>query len=1057
MADLDIFDQLHVLRNSISRGDIDLLSRALADPSILSPADNQTLAESLGVSNGFLSWAVNVAGDPTVWIAGLLARRVPLGAWWRGGIPKRFTGQALEFGVLSKIFKPVNQAFRGTGMDKMIGLGLHRTSHIARMANPMLEATAALSAGEKVALVRFREEGVTAGLTEAVKNADAITTKFFHDTWKLVGTSVSDVRGGPRAVGKESFISYGPFRKRVNGELMEAPPMPRNFAELIPHLPILSKEGNVAIGGVDALTRMAARGGTALEQALKADGFGLKRAAMKLDDGRTFQGVVELGPWRVDLATDTIRAATADFQRMMQGTTGKTFFGHLKSRTREIPIFSQQGEGLFVTDLDHILGEYTRGISRTYAWNTPLTETERSVAAKLVENSNPVVKGADGRFIDAFVPERLSSAPLMIQIQRTAIESMGGKIETSVLKGTEKWHQPVRVSKFVTPNTPGKLQALDHLTKSLKGHFNEKEQLFGNAMSNIATSAEQILGRTPGGQAIMRKMATNIEFLKRDGTSRGASNFLASYSYYTTLGLNISTTLGNALQTPLTTMPALGIGATLAGAADVARRLPTYARELAHGFRNAPSRRIKDLPKIGARAWEKTFPELAEFRITVDPRAFDLDESSIIKAGAGGPGAPLAQRIGDVFKSSEDYLRWLLVPFSAVENANRAIGFFGARRAFFHQFKMDPRLTGIPRELLRGGKFLDDGTGKILPAVDEFINLNASNTVNATQFLPGGGTRTIVQDQVAPWMRTFSTFPIRLGSFMGESTVRGAMTEAELVTATWMEKMTGGRNFGVLAKMYVFGSIAQSGFRDVLGIDVNRYVGFGPLEFGGPNTLIGPVPIPPIAGAFITTGKALANREFDRSQALELPGIGRMPIPKVLVPGGVALSRLARAVNQWEPDLGGFVDDDGRLQRRAGTQDLIMSMLGIPLEKARRERIQLAQLNTRVGRVREMRRKFAMSLIQGEFDETERLSGEYEKLFPGMGGLNIEQRDLRTYFENARVPRLARRLQSFGKQQKLLLNAEFLEIAPEMIAPTLPGQNAPVGDLAAALAKLRGQ
>ena len=61
--DLDFFDQIQVLRNSLTRGDMDLLSRALADPNILSPADNQTLAESLGLKGGLASWAVNVIGD----------------------------------------------------------------------------------------------------------------------------------------------------------------------------------------------------------------------------------------------------------------------------------------------------------------------------------------------------------------------------------------------------------------------------------------------------------------------------------------------------------------------------------------------------------------------------------------------------------------------------------------------------------------------------------------------------------------------------------------------------------------------------------------------------------------------------------------------------------------------------------------------------------------------------------------------------------------------------------------------------------------------------------
>lgn len=1027
---------------------MELMSRALADPNILGPADNQTLAESLGLGNGFVSWAVNLAADPTVWIAALLARRVPLRAWLGGGIPDRFTGMGLSFGKLSEMFKPVNQAFRGLGVDKQIATSIYRQAHFMHGARPFVEALDALSDDAAIAMARFREEGITAGVTDLVRKANDRATKFLADTWPLIARA-DDIRIVPRAMGESATISYGPYREKIKGQLVPLVPMPRNFMEMVPRIPTLSHEGTIAVGGVDALTRMEAKGGDRLRQALSVDGLGIKHATIKLDDGKTFRGVTELGPWRVDLANDGITADRAKFDRMMSGATGESFFGHLKARKRNIPLFSAEGQRSYVLDVKHLFKDYIRGAARTHALNVPLSETERSVASFLVENPNPI-RNAAGQLVDRFIPKRLGPEPLLIQIQKTAIESMGGTVESSVLAGTEAWHRPVRLLKFRTPNTAGKLSALDHLTKSLRGHFDESEQIAGNAFSNIVTAAENMLGTTDAGRRATRRLATQFEFMKRDSTNRAVSNFLTSYSYQTTLGFNVLSALGNSLQTLLTTMPAIGVSASIQGATDVARRLPRYAQEVVRGIRSSPQKvTIRNLPKVAGQAWERTFPELSQFGITVDPRAFDIDPVLLEQTLEG--------KLGGFFKAADDYGKWLLAPFSAVENMNRSIAFFGTRRAFFQTFKVDPRATGIPVELLRGGKFFDDAAGAILPEVDQFINLHAANSVGATQFLPGGGTRTIYQDKIAPWMRTFWSFPLRLMSFAGESTVRGSMVKAEMATANVFERMTGGRNFGVLAKMYLFGSIAKGGFRDVLGVDVSRYVGFGPIEFGGPNTVLGIVPIPPVAGAFITTGKALVDREFDRTQAMELPGIGRIPIPKTLVPAGVAFSRLARAVNQYEPDTGGLVDDDGRLMRRAGAYDQIMAGLGIPLEKARRERIQLAQLNVRTARIREMRRKYAMSLIQGDFDETDKLGQRYEKLFPGMGGLNIESADLRTYMENSRIPRLARRLSSLGEPQRLSVTAEFLEIAPEMIAPTAPGLNAPTGDLAAALAELQGR
>jgi hypothetical protein len=1019
---LDFLDQLNVMRNSLSRGDFDLLVRTIKEPELTTPEESKTVAESLGLSNGFAKWVVNVATDPMVWIATLLAAKYPHMLWSRG-IPSRLLGSATEFTGISKLTRPVYTYFRGSGIEEMITLGMHRQAHVNRLMVPVSNALGSLTAEEKVALIRFREEGLVAGVTEKVRNVDRLMTKTFTQGWNALASQVTDVRGGLEMPGKHGMITYGPFRERVGGKLIPAPKMPLEFRNYVPHLPILSSEGTMTLSGAEALTRMAEDGGTRLKQALAADGLPLRFATAVMDDGSKRQIATRLGPWRVNTATDAIESSLAEWQQAMRGQTGRVFFGHLEKRHRNVALHSAYGKRNFVLDIDQIFAEYTRGLSRTYAWNAPLSQEERLIGAFARENPNPTERL--GRFFaDATIPTPLTEEPLLVQIQKTALNQIGVKAEPFVVRGTEKWHQPVRGYRFRMTNEPLKIQAMEHLVRSLKGGFNEKDMLFGNAFSAIAGGLERATrGLSP---ELAGKLATQFEVLKRKGTNRAIHNFLATYSYYTTLGVNISSALGNSLQTPLTTLPSVGVGATLKGIAEFAGRLPGYSRQVVREMSAVVAERgganIHTLPTAARRAWAKSFPELAEFRIEVDPRLFEIDEGSLMSAQGG-----------KFFRNSDAYLNWLLTPFRAVETMNRSIAFFGARHDFAHKFRISPKLTGIPEELLGKG-------GEMTAAAHEFVNLHAARTVNATQFLPGGGTRTIAQDMVAPWLRTFSTFPLRFMSWMGESTVKGALMEKELKLAGWFERKTGGRNFGPLARLYLTGAVLQSGFRDVLGLDINNWVGFRPLEPGG-EPLVGPIPIPPIAGALINTATAINEREWDRMEPVELPGVGKMPIPKVLVPAGVAMSRASRAINQFEPDLGGFVDEDDRLMRRAGTVDLILSMLGVPTDKARRERLQLTSVRSRISRVKQFRRRFAQSLINGDLDEAARTKAQYAETFPDMLPLNVAEEDLETYAQNARVPRLGRALRSLGAQRPFI-QEQLIEMDPGMIAPVSPLENA---------------
>jgi len=1011
--ELSLLEQMEVFQSTISSFDIDLMAKALRDPHLVTPDESKTVAEKLGMSNGFVKWVTNVATDPAVWLGALLAFKNPTTLWSRG-IPKRFIGASEEFTGISYFARPVSKFFRGHGVEEKIAIGLHRHSVVMKSARRVEDGLSALSAQEKWAIVRFREEGVGAGMTPLAQKVNDDLTKFFDETWiKLSGAS--DVRG---AVGG-GYFTHGPHTTRIPtkpGGVPELSPKnisPFNFASYVPHIPILSGQETMTLSGAEALTRMARKGGTKLQQALADSGMSIKERPVKfLDkvyaDGEKVDKVVyQLGPWRVN-AADQIETHLGDFQRLMRSNGGRTFFGHLENRGR-VGNLSEFEQGNFVLDLDQIFANYTRGAARTYAWNTPITAVEAAHGFK-VENIDRI-RGAAG-VADDFLTKPFTQEPLMIQIQKAGLDAMKIPWTERIVKGTENWTQPVKAFAFQSPGAANtlKAQALDHLIGSLKGSNSHQEVMFNSVWSTLATKAEKFIGAASPN--LQKKMATHFEYLKSKGTDRAMNNFLATYSYYTTLGLNFGSAFGNSLQTPLTTLPTAGLGPTLAGISEFAGRFPRYAREVIRGFRNEPN--VRKLPRISRDAFNRSYPELVEHNIKIDPRLLDLDEDALVK-GVGGV-------LGDKFAKAEGYMSWLLAPFRAVETANRGIAFYSARTQGLQAMKLDP--TFMPKALL-------GPQGQMTSNALEFINLHSARMVNSTQFLAGGGNRTIFQDRLPPWMRTFSSFPIRLMSWMGETTIKGAKTQAEMQTAGMLTRLSGGRNFGPLARMYVSGSVLQHGFRDVLGVDVARWAGFGPVE---PSQALGVMPIPVIPGALFETGKAIMNREWDRTQTMRVPGFGNIPIPKTLVPAGVAFTRMARAIDQFQPDIGGFVDDDQRLMRRAGTADMVMSAFGIPTAKARRERLQLTELNVRVGKVREMRRKFGSSMLNGDFRQAAEARAQYGKMFPDMPPLMVEAQDLKTMYVNARMPRLARRFKSLGDQRPIL-EAQIIDIDPAMLAP----------------------
>ena len=113
----------------------------------------------------------------------------------------------------------------------------------------------------------------------------------------------------------------------------------------------------------------------------------------------------------------------------------------------------------------------------------------------------------------------------------------------------------------------------------------------------------------------VKQITTHFEYLKSSSADRSVNHFLATYSYYTTLGANLGTSFGNGLQTSLTTIPSLPLGAVFSGISEFLGRIPQHVATTARNYRNAGRVGGKRLSNAARESFNVVYHELAEYKI----------------------------------------------------------------------------------------------------------------------------------------------------------------------------------------------------------------------------------------------------------------------------------------------------------------------------------------------------------------------------------------------------------------------------------------------------------
>lgn len=960
-----IYDQYTDSINAIEAGGLDALSRVFTDPSSITPNEQRSMADKLGLKNAFLRTAVDVFSDPLVWVSMLLSHKFPTRSWLQGVVPDRFVGHANEFTGVSFFARPVVDYFRGTPIPKLAALKMYREAEVMRAAQPLLRIMERPNWQTEKQAVSLLMEGQSApGATAELRGVADQARAAMDDMWGFLSRTRRVVGGfDGEHVTRAQAVEWG-----------EHGP-PKYLRDYLPHIPNLwlnSEESTVILHGSEALKKLNSGHVRSLSAA---------------------RGVPPDQVWTAQ-KSDRLSSEWARYQTFMGNVGAQVFNPHLFKRTRlDMTLEGPFGGELFVTDLDQVFQKYVHSVARSYSLNAPLTDWERTLTSVLRE---------DGTW------HRPNEDPLIVQIINQGLDAMGPRLERSTVPGTQ-----IMLERIKPGSVPPLMKSSLHsLVRSMKGQSGPDEIIFGNLFNAVRQKLHNTIGRSMGRMDV-EKVDDAIKTFEHNRDYRAVSGGIANFFYGSTLGLNPFSALQNMMQPLITTAPAIGLGSTLAGFREFTGRVPSYVHnvrkqfDLLGGMKTGGVHRLNE---AGERAFMETFPELARHGFRVDPRMMEIDEATLLSGK---------------FRSLDDYTKLIMQPFTQAEMANQAGTFFSVRNRLKTAVK-----TGemeVPSIASEAGE-----RAMTLPELDEYLNFQSSQATASLQFRPGPGSRSLFQEHLPAPLRQFTSFPTRFLSFAADSTVRGAMTRKQIETAGLFGRLTNGRNLGTAARWYLIGKTTTEGMREALGIDLAGSM-LVPFNIAPRGQSLIPLPAPPIAG--VTTGLigAATTGNINKLDPLYLPGIGPVPWPKLLFPGGVAVSRAVRAWQQFRPDMGGFVDDDERLMYQAGTSDLALAMLGIPSDKGRRSRNAIEKTEQMRWRVRDFRRQFAIAQMNYDEEATQRLQAQWSEAFPEMPPLTVDPMDVERYRQQSRLTSVQRMIRTLGRNGKFM-EQDLQVYDPDLIA-----------------------
>lgn len=450
------------------------------------------------------------------------------------------------------------------------------------------------------------------------------------------------------------------------------------------------------------------------------------------------------------------------------------------------------------------------------------------------------------------------------------------------------------------------------------------------------------------------------------------SRSAAGHLYLGTLGANPVSASYNMLQLMLTTVPVIGPKWTAVGLKQTVKRAPEYFRARLNGMAHAT-------------ALGKAYPEFAASGLAGDPISEDAIGSALASAW------DMSLTSGPASRQIDRVKRAMMSMFSVSEHAVRLASFEG----------------GLAKAKAEG-----------LTLADSLFT--ARRVTEATQFLGGPANKAAFTLGMNPLMSQFLHFPARTVGFLaGDATEIGSGAKSGLF----------GRNYGTLGRMMLSSGITYEIGKTLFDMDLSHGLMFGALPVPNPRSPFSPFPfVPPAVGLAGAAAQDVLKGEIEQL---------RYSLP-ILVPGGLEISRLS---NKISPELAktlgrDYVDYDamngegrypvytakGALRGYFTPMQIWSKTLGLGggPEADRVEKELEAYLLSQRDQIRGYRHEFVELIMSNEVQKAQAVRDEYDRRYPGLGGISVTSQDMRAAYMRRLVPRLERLLDTMPKETRPL-------------------------------------
>lgn len=540
------------------------------------------------------------------------------------------------------------------------------------------------------------------------------------------------------------------------------------------------------------------------------------------------------------------------------------------------------------------------------------------------------------------------------------------------------------------------------------GQATENQEAWSNAFSDLKEHAAKVLEGIPGIPKDLRNRL--MAPLREEGPGFGeVGSRVARYLYGSTLAFPNIRSAGINLFQNLNTMALIGTKNWVKGVGITRDKFKTWLDELDTLNRDFSTQTLRQNMDIASR---RAFPEFYRQNLGVTS---DISEQleKIVATHIRKSGKPL-----------EKLLDVLMVPFQGTELFNRMSAFYGARWQAFRDLagktvvhpvtQESVKLDYVPEKSLNPTVRDNPWDMMSQTPLGQFADDHAAYITRTAHYGSGAlSTPYALLGTPAPF-RQFLSFPLKsLGFMVGPATRYGA-------------KGAGGRNYGTLGRMLMGGGTIYEIGQAAFGTDLSNYVLTGTMPQIRADGPFAPLPVPPLLQLAGGAAMDLASGSFENT---------RKNLP-LLVPGGVGLSRIAPLVSRTAANVLGkpYADwearePDGRVPVRDARGNLIgrftntqifAKAVGIGDLSTDQEREMAGYLLAQRERIAGLRRAYMEALSANNLREAQAISSEYERLYPGTGGIALKKSSISSFQMRRDLPRLQRILTQLPESTRQL-------------------------------------